>query len=121
MIAKQLIVYRNLLTENRNELMGVLLKHGDWIRNGADRFADSIDQSTQASEAALEARVRQNHSGALKAIDTALGRIDRGTFGQCEIWSEAVLLARLNAVPWARLCRDYKNQQDTEVSNGTSG
>ncbi len=113
---EHLTIYRTLLTDKRRELNGSLLKQSDAIRIGGSRLADSIDHSTQALETALQARLRQNHARLLKAVEAALGRIDRGTFGQCENCNRAIPFIRLNVVPWARLCRDCKEQQAPQES-----
>jgi DnaK suppressor protein len=40
----------------------------------------------------------------LMEIDDALGRIENGTYGICEINGEPIPKARLEAIPWARYC-----------------
>jgi DnaK suppressor protein len=58
-------------------------------------------------------RIRQTDSKLLKAIDAALGRIDRGVYGVCEGCQVEIPAPRLRVVPWARQCRDCKELQDT--------
>jgi RNA polymerase-binding transcription factor len=40
----------------------------------------------------------------LAEIDAALARIKKGGFGICEVCEEPIREARLQALPWARLC-----------------
>jgi len=38
--------------------------------------------------------------------EEALGRIRQGTFGVCQVCKQPISKARLEAVPWTRLCRE---------------
>jgi RNA polymerase-binding transcription factor DksA len=44
----------------------------------------------------------------MRAIEDALARINRGLFGVCEVGKLPISKARLEAVPWTRVCRDCK-------------
>ncbi len=72
---------------------------------------DLIDQATADAEAELQVRVHHSDARLLRAIEEALGRIRRGTFGVCEVCEQPISKARLEAVPWTRLCRECKEQQ----------
>ncbi len=63
------------------------------------------------TEAKVQVRLRQTEDRLLRAIDEALARIARGAFGVCEACRHPISKARLNAVPWTRLCRDCKEQR----------
>jgi DnaK suppressor protein len=69
------------------------------------------DHAAAAVEAELQVRLRETDSKLLRAIDEALGRIERNTFGVCQACRKPISAARLDAVPWSRLCRDCKEQQ----------
>jgi len=56
-------------------------------------------------------RLRQTDSKLLRAIDEALGRIEHNTFGVCQACGKPISAARLDAVPWSRLCRECKEAQ----------
>jgi DksA/TraR C4-type zinc finger protein len=49
----------------------------------------------------------------LRAIEEALIRIRRGTFGVCEACKSPISDARLEAVPWTHLCRECKESEQT--------
>jgi len=55
--------------------------------------------------------LRETDSKLLRAIDEALGRIERKTFGVCQACMKPISAARLDAVPWSRLCRECKEQR----------
>jgi DnaK suppressor protein len=44
----------------------------------------------------------------LAEIDAALARIEKKTFGICEGSGEPIPKSRLEAIPWARYCVEYK-------------
>ena len=112
MTISEIDTYRTLLLEKRSELIGALSLNGDAQGAFGDRLADSVDQSARALETAVQARLQQNRGKLLRAIEAAIRRIDRRTFGVCETCRQPIPVARLNAVPWADLCRDCKEQHD---------
>ena len=113
MTARQHVQYQKLLLDKRAELTRAGGSKTSSLRQEGIRHADFLDQSAHAIEEAVQARLRQTDSRLLKAVDAALFRIERGTFGVCEGCTQPIPSARLNAVPWARFCLDCKEQQDT--------
>jgi DnaK suppressor protein len=118
--AKHLISFQSLLRGKRDELVRAGGTKSGLQRQEAVRLADSVDQSVHSIEESVQVRLRQTDSRLLKAIDAALYRIERGTFGVCEFCMQDIPTPRLNAVSWARLCRDCKEQQDTGEPRQTS-
>jgi DnaK suppressor protein len=114
MTASQYEEYQKLLLNKRTELTRARGSNGDSRHPEIGRHADIMDQSAQAVEEGVQVSLRETDSRLLKAIDSALFRIDRGTFGVCEVCTQPIPVPRLNAVPWARLCRDCKEQQDID-------
>ncbi|MHB9154543.1 MAG: TraR/DksA family transcriptional regulator, partial [Endomicrobiales bacterium] len=53
-----------------------------------------------------------NEKTTLDSIESALRRIEKGTFGQCENCRQKIAEPRLNAIPWVRYC--IKCQSDAE-------
>ena len=68
-----------------------------------------------ASEAhsALHIRLKEADGRLLRAIENALTRIRQERFGICEGCGQPISKARLEAVPWARHCKDCKERQDS--------
>jgi len=71
---------------------------------------DLLDQAKADVDADLQISLRQSDNEILKEIEGALVRINRGTFGECEVCKKPLPKARLEAVPWARVCRECKEQ-----------
>ena len=52
--------------------------------------------------------------GALKSIQEALKRMDRGEYGECVRCGEDINEKRLLAVPWATLCIQCQEEAERE-------
>ena len=78
--------------------------------SGGDK-GDLVDHAAAALEAEVQVRLRETDARLLRAIDEALGRIERNTFGVCQACMKPISAARLDAVPWSRLCRECKEQR----------
>jgi DnaK suppressor protein len=83
----------------------------NWREGGFD------DDPADAGSASFERETAQslsNHArNLLTQIDDALRRMDAGTYGRCERCGEAIESARLEALPYARLCLDCKRRDET--------
>ena len=111
MDAKELDRYKQLLLAKRREIeAGAIGTIGAGSGPG-ERPADVIDQATEAAQTDLQVHLHQTDSHLLRAIEEALARIDRRSFGVCETCNSPIAPVRLNAVPWTRFCRDCKEQQ----------
>src|SRR5579863_2050712 len=101
--------YKKRLLEKQEELsFGEPDAEARVARAGSPE-GDLIDHANADAEADLQIRVHQADSHLLRAIDEALGRMRRGTYGVCEVCKQPIPKVRLEAVPWARFnCRDIK-------------
>jgi len=72
---------------------------------------DLIDQANADEEAELQIRLHQTDGRLLRAIEEAVARIRQGTYGVCEVCKQPISKARLEAVPWARHCRECKERE----------
>jgi RNA polymerase-binding transcription factor len=70
----------------------------------ADNAALTLDQE-------LDETLEENSSNLLGEIDTALERIEAGTYGTCANCGTDISPERLEAVPWATLCIDCKRRE----------
>jgi RNA polymerase-binding transcription factor DksA len=64
-------------------------------------FADSSQVTAERAENEALGKSLQD---TLAEVDAALGKLDAGTFGQCERCGQEIAPARLEAKPAARLC-----------------
>ena len=100
--------YKRLLLEKQRELSSVQEDAGARVPAAGGLEGDLIDQANADAEAELQIRVHQTDSRLSRAIEEALGRIRQGSYGVCEVCKQPISKARLEAVPWTRLCRECK-------------
>ena len=72
---------------------------------------DIVDQANADAEAELQIHLHKSDGRLLKAIEEALARMRRDTYGVCVACKEPISKARLEAVPWTHLCRECKERQ----------
>jgi DnaK suppressor protein len=112
MITPQLEHYRQILLAWRRELMEEVDRTVHHMKDDAANFPDPNDRATQESEFGLELRTRDRERKLLKKIDSALGRIDEGTYGYCEETGDQIGLRRLEARPVATLCVEAQERRE---------
>ena len=90
------------LIETKAELLNRFQNHFSELRErptGGDEADQTISILTENQLFAAQQRLRSQ----LSEIESALARIERGTFGICEETGEPISLERLLAIPWTRL------------------
>lgn len=108
----ELLHYETLLLAKRDELAtGERLV--DSITT-ADPHGDPVDLAASNADTAVQVRLKQTGSKLTRAIDDALKRIRQERFGVCEQCGQPISKTRLEAVPWARDCRDCKEQKESQ-------
>jgi len=75
---------------------------------------DLGDQAYLEQDRGFLIRVRERERNLIWKIREALERIDRGTFGICEVCGREIPEERLRARPVATLCLDCKLRQEEE-------
>ncbi|MGI8671235.1 MAG: TraR/DksA family transcriptional regulator [Luteitalea sp.] len=99
-----------LLRKRRELLTGDGLKPiGSMMGNS--RQGDMADQADGINEVHIALKLRQTDAKILQAIEEALDRIDRGSYGVCRYCGEPISAARLTAIPWTRVCIGCKEKQ----------
>jgi len=89
------------LTAERERVSGELRAIGVDRSSYDEGFADSGQVTAERGEVdALSGTLRE----ALLEVDAALGKLEAGTYGQCESCGEDIAEDRLEAMPAARLC-----------------
>jgi DnaK suppressor protein len=110
-VTMNLETYRALLLQKRGELLGGS-KPLQWtMENNSGRQGDMADQASGNNEVHIQLKLKQTDAKILQAIEDALRRIDDGTYGVCRDCGEAIAPARLDAIPWTRVCIACKEKQ----------
>ena len=81
-----------------------------WLASNA-RQGDVADKASGHSDVHIELKIEQTNAKILYAIEEALWRIEQGTYGLCRDCGKAIAWARLNAIPWTRVCITCKEKQ----------
>ena len=105
--------YKDALLKKRAELEETAglkpLQNSMEHNNG--RQGDMADQAAGNNEVHIQLRLKQTDAKILQAIDEALMSIEKGAFGVCRDCGEPIAEARLNAIPWTRVCITCKEKQ----------
>ena len=70
------------------------------------------DLGTDRASSDVSLGRRESASSEIQEIDEALERLRDGSFGLCENCEKPILKARLEAIPYARLCLKCKQQEE---------
>lgn len=79
------------------------------------------DLGTETYEAEVNQSFRTNDKYMLSEIDTALQKIEKGSFGECEACHKAIDEDRLEIIPHARFCIQCENNYEQKVNDEEQG
>jgi len=107
--------YRGILLELREQLarqMSGLAKESaeqlpGYSMHMADSGTDNFDRDFALS-------LLSSDQDAIYEIDEALKRLERGSFGVCELTNKAIPKARLDAIPWTRFTVEAQAQLERD-------
>ncbi len=108
----QLEHFEDILAAWKRELMNEVDRTVHHMQDEAANFPDPNDRATQESEFGLELRTRDRERKLLRKIDSALARIDEGSYGFCDETGEEIGLKRLEARPVATLCVEAQERRE---------
>lgn len=82
------------------------------LKGESDKMPDSADRASSETDRSIELRARDRQRKLVKKIDSALKRIEDGTYGYCEDTGEAIALKRLDARPIATLSIEAQERHE---------
>ena len=104
--------YKDALVKKRVEILGTGgIKPLQASMENNTRQGDMADQASGNNEVHIQLKLKQTDAKILQAIEEALVRLDKGTYGVCRDCGEPIAEARLNAIPWTRVCISCKEKQ----------
>jgi len=112
-VKRRLVAERTGILEERRRLLEDTSRARVATSGGED--GDQRQQSGSGSEALdreVELSLEDNADHLLAAIDSALARLEAGTYGNCERCENAIGPERLEALPWATKCIDCKRLEE---------
>lgn len=110
---KALEQYREMLLAKRRELLGdVSSMEDEALRNSGQSNLSNLpihmaDMGTDNYEQEFTLGLVEKDRNLLRDINTALGKINAGTYGICEGTGKVIAKPRLDAQPWARFSIEH--------------
>lgn len=105
---------RAQLTAERDEILGSVQSRHDEVEEGPTGVSDGSGETehlTIAEFKELSQHLDRMASEALAEIESALARLDDGTYGNCVDCGERIASERLEALPAAARCVDCQARQ----------
>lgn len=112
MKAKELKLYKELLLQRVDNLVGSAGETLDTMSKGDDSFPDPIDRAMSESNRSIELRKRDRERKLIQKIKKAIQRTDDGSYGVCDECGEEISESRLKARPETTLCINCKEEQE---------
>lgn len=112
--------FRGELLKRKEHLEETIANHdigGSTLTEQTGELSDSTydnhlaDLATETYDRELDQGLEEDAVRQLREVNDALGRIDGGTYGTCEVCGREIPEERLEAVPWTRLCIDDARKQ----------
>ncbi len=82
------------------------------LQNESDNHADIADRASSETDRAIELRARDRQRKLITKIDSALMRIEEGSYGYCEETGDPINLRRLDARPIATLSIEAQERHE---------
>ena len=95
--------FRNKLLAWKDEILRESRGTLENLQEESQNHPDMADRASSESDRALELRTRDRQRKLIGKIDSALKRIEDGTYGYCEETGDPIGVARLDARPTATL------------------
>ncbi|MDI6757846.1 MAG: TraR/DksA family transcriptional regulator [Endomicrobiia bacterium] len=98
---KELAKFRRTLEEKRRDLAALLKKKEVDLSENEISEDDKVESSIEKN---LIFSISSNEESIMEEIGHALKRIEKGSYGNCELCSKNVPEKRLRSLPWVRYC-----------------
>lgn len=106
--------FKKELLQVRDNLARDLVRANEELLNDENSFADSVDQAAHETDKTFQIHLKNRERTIMHRIETALRRIEDGSFGNCESCGELISEARLKANPAATLCLDCMSEAENK-------
>jgi DnaK suppressor protein len=100
---QQLEYFRKKLTDWKVSIQADSRGTIETMQEGTRSIPDVADRASEETDRALELRTRDRERKVVAKIESALRRIEDGTYGYCDDTGEPISLKRLEARPIATL------------------
>ena len=108
----QVEYFRQKLTRWRSELLADSAETLRSLQEESLLKPDLTDRASLETERSIELRTRDRERKLISKIDSALARLDSGTYGYCEETEEPIGIRRLEARPIATLSIEAQERHE---------
>jgi DnaK suppressor protein len=109
---RQAEYFKNLLVSWKEEILRESRETLGHLQTETENHPDIADRASSETDRALELRTRDRQRKLISKIDSALRRIEDGSYGYCEETGEPIGLARLEARPIATLSVEAQERHE---------
>jgi len=109
---RQKSYFRGKLIAWRNDILREARETLDALQQENANHPDLADRASSETDRAIELRARDRQRKLISKIDSAIGRIDEGTYGFCEETGDPISLKRLDARPIATLSIEAQERHE---------
>jgi DnaK suppressor protein len=104
--------FRRKLLQWKEEILREARETITALQNENENHPDIADRASSETDRAIELRARDRQRKLIAKIDSALARIEEGTYGFCEETGEPIALKRLDARPIATLSVEAQERHE---------
>ena len=108
----QVEYFRNKLISWKESIVQESRETIEGMQSGSRNIPDVTDRASEETDRALELRTRDRQRKLIAKIDSALRRIDDGTYGYCEETGDPISFKRLDARPIATLTIEAQERHE---------
>lgn len=104
--------FRDKLVKWRADLLRESRETIDHLQRESSNHPDVADRASSESDRSIELRARDRQRKLINKIDSALRRVDDGTYGYCEETGDPIGVKRLDARPIATLSLEAQERHE---------
>jgi len=109
---KQLEYFQQKLLDWKTSLLAEGKETIEGMQEGTRNIPDMADRASEETDRALELRTRDRQRKLVAKIESALRRIEDGSYGFCDVTGEPISLKRLEARPIATMSLEAQEQHE---------
>jgi DnaK suppressor protein len=109
---RQIAFFKKKLINWREDILREAKETLSHLQLETENHPDLADRASSETDRALELRTRDRQRKLIAKIDSALRRIEDGSYGYCEETGEPIGLARLEARPIATLSVEAQERHE---------
>ncbi|MFH0910973.1 MAG: TraR/DksA family transcriptional regulator [Planctomycetota bacterium] len=119
--ARELRQVREALQKKRQAILaGIRNQIDDSLSRTSVMSTDTADRASDVYDGTVSYEMALTGSQYLQEIETALNKLDKKTYGQCELCGGEIGTSRLKLMPFATLCTNCRKQTETtEMAEGS--